>query len=277
MVITNKKQKYFTSNFIKIIIALSLLIPPSICTAQILNADRFGSQVDSTKQFKGLFEVGANIQKQNTLLISIDTKLDLAYWQKQNLYTLVGQFNLFRSGSKNLINGGYAHARMRFKQDYWIHPEFFAQYQSNGVRGMESRVLAGANLRLKLTEDKGTRLFVGVGYMYEYERWSFAGVPDPSRFADTNPFDNHYTKVNTYISYTQKIKKIAHFQLIGYLQTRPDSFVLFPRLALQGLLRFQLSKHINFTIKYDVFYDRIPPVPIDQVFFSFINKITFTW
>lgn len=281
MVLTPKKQRFYYSNFISTIsaylILFALLQLPLYAKGQILNADQFGSQVDSTRHFKGLFEIGANIQKQNTILVALNTKLDLAYWHKQSLYTIVGQFNLFRSGSKNLINGGYAHARMRLQQENWIHPEFFAQYQANGVRGMENRVLIGGNIRFRLIKDKNSKLFAGLGYMYEYERWSFSGVSDISRLPNTNPFDNHYTKTNLYVSYAQKLKDVAYFQLIGYLQTRPDHFITFPRLAFQGPLRFQISKHISFTVKYDIFYDAHPPVPIDQVFFSFNNKITFTW
>ncbi len=281
MAIIRKRQPPCYKNFISTIgnhlILLLLINLPFYTKGQILNADQFGSQVDSTRHFKGLFEIGANIQKQNTILVALNTKLDLAYWHRQSLYTIVGQFNLFRSGSRNLINGGYAHARMRLQQENWIHPEFFAQYQANGVRGMENRILLGGNIRFRLIKDKNSKLFAGVGYMYEYERWDFSGVSDISGLTNTTPFDNHYTKTNLYVSYAQKLKEVAYFQLIGYFQTRPDRFITSPRLAFQGLLRFQISKHISFTIKYDIFYDALPPVPIDQVFFSFNNKITFTW
>ena len=89
--------------------------------AQILNADQFGRKVDSLHTFKGLFEFGATIQKQNSIIFSCNTRLDLSYWYKNSLFVLVGKFNLFRSGSQDILKGGYGHGRMRLFQNNSIN------------------------------------------------------------------------------------------------------------------------------------------------------------
>jgi len=246
-------------------------------SAQILNADLYGSKVDSTHRFRALFDLGFNIQKQTSIIYSLNTRVDLSYYYKQSLFVLIGNFKLFRSGSTNILNGGFAHSRVRFKKEHWIHPELFAQYQLDGVRGMEQRILGGSNLRFIIKEYTKGHLHFGIGGMYELERWSYNGVSSSIPIPDRTPIITHYIKLNSYLSYTQKIKEIAHLQVTAYFQTRPDRFFIFPRLALNGNLIFHFGKHIHFTIRYNLFYDALPTVPIDHLYFSFINKLTFTF
>lgn len=245
--------------------------------AQILNADRLGSQVDSTNTFRGLFDFGMNINKQIDLIVSFDTKLDLSYWFKRNVLMLVGKFNLFRTGSENLINGGYAHLRLRILHDHWIHPEVFGQYQQDGVRGMETRILGGLNTRYKLVEyDKG-HVHLGFGAMYEFERWNYSGVPSNIVVLDDTPIENHYIKLNLYASYLQQVGKVMNIQTIMYLQSRPDSQIIYPRFSGNVLLSFNITKHIQISMKYSMFYDAKPVVPVPNLNFAMVNKIRFIW
>lgn len=253
---------------------LILLLSNSL-SAQILNADRFGAKLDSTTTFKALFDIGFSIQKQVDLLFSLDSKLDLSYFYKRSLFVLIGNFKLFRSGSTNILNGGFAHARVRILKDNWVHPEFFGQYQLDGIRGMENRVLGGGNLRFILTEYDDGHLHFGLGAMYEFERWNYSAIPSSTNITDDTPIANHYVKLNAYLSYTQKIKELAYFQVTAYFQARPDRFILYPRISFNGKMTFKFTKNIHFSVIYNMFYDALPPVPIDQLYFSFINKLTF--
>jgi len=256
---------------------LLILIASVTLSAQLLNADSYGSKVDSVHHFKALFDIGLNIQKQVDVVFSFNTKVDLSYYYKESLFVLVGKFGLFRSGSENILNGGFAHSRIRLAKNNWIHPEFFGQYQLDGVRGMEQRTLGGGNLRFIIKEyDKG-RLHTGIGVMYEYERWNYTGVPSSVVVLDKTPIENHFVKLNVYVSFTQKIKDIAKFQITAYFQARPDSYFISPRVALNGALTFNFTKHIHFSVRYNLFYDALPPVPIDQLYYSFINKLSFTF
>lgn len=256
-------------------ILITLLSGP--LSAQILNADRFGAKLDSTTTFKALFDVGFTIQKQIDLIFSFDSKLDLSYYYKRSLFVLIGNFKLFRSGSTNILNGGFAHGRVRILKDNWVHPEFFGQYQLDGIRGMETRVLGGGNLRFILTEYDQGHLHLGLGAMYEFERWNYSAIPSSITIADETPIENHFIKLNCYLSFTQKIKELAYFQVTAYFQARPDSFIRYPRISLNGKMTFKFTKNIHFAIIYNLFYDALPPVPIDHLYFSFINKLTFSF
>lgn len=259
------------------IVLFLLLGQGRLCSAQILNADRYEVSIDSLQPFKMLVDLGFSINKQNSLIFSLDSKLDLSYAKKQNLWVLVGQFKLFRSGSNNLLNGGFAHARSRFFRANWVHPECFVQYQADGIRGMELRLLAGSNLRFTLKEYEDGRFHAGLGAMYELEHWNYSGVPAERLPTQTTLLVNHFVKLNSYLSFTQTFQKLLTLQLTTYLQLRPDSFIRYPRFSVDGRLGILLGKHIQFTVQYSIFYDSLPVVPIDQLYFSVVNKLTFSF
>lgn len=246
-------------------------------SAQILNADSYGSKVDSTHHFKGLIDFSFTLRKQVDIILSFGSKADFSYYYRQSLFVITGNFNLIRSGNQDLLNSGFAHTRIRFKKDNWLHPELFGQYQLDGVRGMERRVLVGGNLRFIIKEYEKGHLHFGAGTMYEYEKWNYTAVPSTITVLDKTPVQNHFVKMNLYLSYTQKIKKIAYFQVTAFFQTRPDSYFVYPRLSVNGMITFNFSKHIHFSIRYDVFYDALPVVPIDNLYFSVTNKLSFTF
>ena len=247
------------------------------CSSQILNADSYGSKVDSTHHFKGLIDFSFTIQKQVDIILAFGSNADFSYYYKHSLFVVTGNFNLIRSGNQDLLNSGFAHTRIRFRKDNWVHPELFVQYQLDGVRGMEQRVLGGGNLRFILKEYKKGHLHLGLGVMYEYERWNYTAVPSTVLILDNTPVQNHYFKMNLYLSYTQKIKEIAYFQMATFFQARPDSYFVYPRLSVNGMITFNFTKHIHFSIRYDVFYDALPVVPIDNLYFSISNKLSFTF
>ena len=254
-----------------------LLLYSTTAKTQILNADRYTMSVDSLHPFKALIDIGFSINKQNSLIFSLNNRLDLSYNKGQNLWVLVGQFKLFRSGSKNLLNGGFAHARSRFFKKHWVHPECFVQYQLDGIRGMELRLLVGSNARFILKEYKDGRFHLGAGAMYELERWNFSGVPSNRLPISTPLITNHFIKINSYLSLTQTFQKILLLQITAYAQFRPDSFINYPRFSADGRLGIAFNKHVQFTIQYNLFYDSLPVVPIDRLYFSIINKLTFSF
>ncbi|MGH1335181.1 MAG: hypothetical protein ACRBFS_03570 [Aureispira sp.] len=254
-----------------------LLLSSTSAKAQILNADRYEVSTDSLRPFKAIIDIGFSINKQSSLIFSLNNRLDLSYNKGQNLWVLVGQFKLFRSGSKNLLHGGFAHARSRFFKKHWVHPECFAQYQLDGIRGMNLRFLVGSNARFTIKEYEDGRFHLGLGAMYEFEHWNYSGVPTDRLPLSTPLVSNHFIKINSYLSLTQTFQKILLLQITAYVQFRPDSFIRYPRLFADGRLGITLSKHVQFTIQYHLFYDSLPVVPIDRLYFSIINKLTFTF
>jgi hypothetical protein len=243
--------------------------------AQILNADGFGATVDSSKRWLGHLDFGMQLNKQADLLISFDTRADVSHWWKGNVMMLAGKFALFRTGSTNLVNGGYGHYRFRFQQRWRLHPELFAQYQLDGIRGMQERILFGANLRWRIFEEEQNHLFMGLGAMYENEYWDYSGVADTIIIPDDTPIRTQLPKINSYITYRHQINELAKIYIVCYAQSPPNRNFAQPRLSTDLRLNLDFGKHIGFSIRYTLNYDANPIVPINKLYYTMINKLVF--
>jgi len=259
----------------KVLVLLCSLSAPAV--AQILNTDGIGRPVDSTHVLNAAIDFGMALNKQNTMLLSFDSKADVSYLHLHNILIFVGNFSFLRSGTENLINGGFSHLRYRMSMDKVLQPEVFGQFQLDNIRGMKRRMLGGANMRFRILEKKDVSLFAAIGAMYEYEHWDYSGIKPGIVIVDNAPIDNHFIKMNTYISYRQKLGEWAQFSAILYFQTRPDSYFSVPRISSDAQLRFKISKHVGFSVSYNVFFDAAPPVPTYNWYYSVVNKIIFTF
>ena len=163
--------------------------------------------------------------------------------------------------------------KLLFQKDFFGQEE----YDSQAMAYLERFAIGEKHHGFILKEYNKGHLHLGLGGMYEYERWNFTAVPSSVIVLDNTPVQNHYFKMNLYISYTQKIKEIVYFQMATFFQTRPDSYFIYPRLSVNGMITLNFTKHIHFSIRYDVFYDALPVVPIDNLYFSFTNKLSFTF
>lgn len=258
----------------RIIIFFLFFLPSAYC--QILNTDGIGRPVDSSNVFNAMFDFGLTINKQNSLLIAMDTKAELSYWHKNNSLIFSSNFALFRTGSQNLLNGGYAHLRFRMRQNKLLQPEFSAQYQLDNIRGMKERILAGAKMRFRILDKTNISLFAALGAMYEFEKWDYSGIrPEFTFVADT--IFNHFIKVNSYISYRQVINNFATLNVVVYYQARLDRYFILPRVSFDAQMNFKFTKHISFAVKANVFYDAAPPVPIYNTYYSIVNKVIFSF
>ena len=258
-------------------LALCILLCISILAeAQILHADGFGRPVDSTHHFKGALDAGMSINKQSNVIVSFDAKGDLSYWHLNNVLITTNAYSLFRTGSKNLINGGFSHLRYRMHINKKFQPEFFAQYQLDNIRGMKERLLSGTNLRYRIVENKNAAVYAALGAMYEFEKWDYSGIrPDAVPKPDT--IRNRFIKLNSYVSYRQKFNEQVNMNLIFYFQSRPDSYFIVPRVSAEAHLNFKISKHFALAMHANLFYDAAPPVPIYNLYYTFVNRFVFTF
>lgn len=239
--------------------------------AQILNADKFGKNTDTTKKLSGLAEIGFNINKQKDLIYSSNTSADISYSYNRNVLIFAGSFNLFRSGNNSLINGGFAHLRYRIGYDNKLTPEFFAQIQYDAVRGLRERELLGSSLRYRLLQSDKGYMYVAGGLMYEREIWDYSGVEEISI---DSTIQNNLVKFTGYVSLRRKLAEHVAFNFIGYYQARPDKYFLQPRISGEAQLAFRITKRLGFSIYGVVSYDEEPPVPIENLYYTIRNKLT---
>ena len=119
--------------------------------SQVLNIDREISNDSSSKknEFSGLLTLSSDKQKNNIIDFSTNLEFDRNF---KNKYVLISYFrnDAVFYGKSNVQNEGLLHIRYRDRDTRKISPEEFVQFQWNGAWGLESRYLAGMNIRMKI-------------------------------------------------------------------------------------------------------------------------------
>lgn len=139
--------------------------------AQILTVDRENGQdsIPRKQLFAWNVSFSSDKQKKNLLELTNVAEYDRFFKNDQVLIALVNTDASF-NGKAILENNGYFQMRLRDNDKKRVAPDYFVQYQWNGIWGMQNRALAGCNARFKFWDDKTDDLFMSIGAFYEYEK-----------------------------------------------------------------------------------------------------------
>lgn len=262
---------------------VGLLFLSGMSQAQILNADRFGVKVDSSKRFAGDVQVNFSFNQHQTVITQLGTSADLSYLAGKSLFILTNRHSLLRVDGASVFNVGFTHFRYRFQlHQNWV-PELFAQYQVEELRGLERRLLFGGNLKYKAIDLEKFGLSLGLGLMFEQEDWTDSDVND----GETIPYVDHWcsaapcqtnlVKVNQYLSLKWQIDKSVSFDLTNYVQFVPDRFAQYPRIATDASFTFKIGKWLKYRVSYQGGFDPRPPVPTRLLYYGISQGLGFTF
>jgi hypothetical protein len=262
----------FRANFL---IILLLVAAPKLLVAQILNVDRTAGNDTTPKRFRTVIALAASADKQKKDLVDVSSSADLTC---RLSHKIVGVFklstDLTTNGEDVIQNAGFMHLRFRDDNARKLYPETFGQYQWNGVLGMEQRILGGVNLRWLAADKESNSMVVGIGLMYEHEKWNFNGVPDIQN-ADTLPVqtaDNF--RVNQYVKWSYRVASNTDFVLANFIQCAAADFSK-TRIASNVAINFRFFKWLGFSVNYDSVYDFKPVVPISKYYYALKGQLNF--
>ncbi|MFM7053154.1 MAG: DUF481 domain-containing protein [Bacteroidota bacterium] len=243
--------------------------------AQILNVDRTAGNDTTPKRVHAVIALTASADKQKKDLVDLSTSADLTSRFSNNVVGVLKlSTDLTTNGEEVIQNAGFMHIRFRDDNTRKLYPETFGQYQWNGVLGMEQRILGGVNLRWLAADKESNNMVVGIGLMYEHEKWNFNGVPDIQN-ADTLPVqtvDN--LRVNQYVKWSYRLGTNADFVLANFIQCVADDFSK-TRIASNVAINFRFFKWLGFSVNYDSVYDFKPVVPISKYYYALKGQLNF--
>jgi hypothetical protein len=250
-----------------IIIFLSILTISS--QAQVLNVDR---EIELDTTFRPVraslnFNFSNDKQKGNLIDFSNTSEIDF-FLKNKYMFVLLSHTELTLNGLQVLENNGFFQFRFRDNDSRKIAPDFFTQYQWNGIQGMEHRAVAGSNVRINWMENKESDLYTSVGIFYEYERWnpflsSYAFQTDSLQIINRN-----LARLNTAVKFAFKITKNIDLAGITFVQFPLNQYFLSPRWFFDSNLNFTVNKYIGFLIHYDHNFDTYRPLPIDSYYYT---------
>ncbi|MHA4811538.1 hypothetical protein ACX0G9_25810 [Flavitalea flava] len=239
---------------------------------QILNIDKIDtSAYDHRTKTTFNLSSGLEIDKQNKTLYDATNTAEMMVQKYKELFIFAASYRFTYNGPDDILNAGYFHLRYRHGYKNKVQPEPFVQYQWDNKRGILSRALAGANVRYNFFKGDHFDLNCGLGLMYEYEKWNYAGVDTVKVPVHAVPIVNRLIKLNSFLRLDWKPNGNNDITFNVFLQTRPDRFQ--PRIAPHIRWDIKAGKHLGLSIIYTGLYDTRPVVPIDKFYYSLSNSI----
>ncbi|MEQ8470252.1 MAG: hypothetical protein RIC35_03665 [Marinoscillum sp.] len=246
--------------------------------AQILKVDKGSVTSDSSNYLTGSINLDFNLNnksataEQSITYTGLEADADLVYVGEKHAYILINQLNYFKTTTGPLFSTGFAHFRVNFLRKQTLSYELFTQIQYDEGRKMPLRILNGGNLRFTFLQNRKAKLFLGVGMMYEKERWKM--LEDESIIIEKD-----LIKSTNYINYKQKVNDNVDLNLITYYQGGYDQQdeVFRNRISGQAVLNIKLTDLLSFNTSFTAQYEDKPIIPINNFVYSLTNGFKFSF
>mgnify|MGYP006090395985 CR=1 FL=1 len=255
------------------LLALYILTNSTFISAQVLYIDRENGQDTIPRKVGSVIGLSFASDKQKNDFVEFSSNAEIDFFLKKNhLFILFGHVDMAFNGKNVIENNGFAMARLRDNDTRKIYPEAFVQYQWNGVLGMQSRVLGGANARIKLFENEDLDGYSSLGLFYEDEIWNTeTGSYAFDTLANTITVHRQLIRLNTNVKIAVELSEKIDFAISQYLQLpMNESFINInkPRWFMNADLFFEFNKNFSFNVHYDHTLDNYRALPIDRYYYN---------
>ena len=248
---------------------LFILFFQTVTFSQILTIDRENGQDSIQKKIKASTTFHFSIDKQKNTIIDCFNKTEVDYFtNNQQVLIFLAQSDFAFNGSNSLEKNGDLQLRYRDNDTRIIAPEYYIQYQWNGIFGMEHRTVEGINIRLNCLEKKASDLYVSIGAFYENEKWNPFSSSMNFTQSDLSIVNRSLFRLNSVAKFAFKITKGIDFSGVSYLQFPLNNHFMKPRWYFGSNLNFEVNKHLNFVVEYEHTLDYYRPLPIDHYYYS---------
>jgi hypothetical protein len=266
------------NSYMKKLLLVFLLTLGNSVYGQVLSIDRLSEQDTIKRSFRIFTALSFSNEKQKKALLDFTNKTELYYFTKRDyLVGLLAQVDVALNGKTINENNGFFQLRFRDNDTRKISPDFFTQYQWNGIQGMEYRFLLGANARFKFFEKKKSDLFAGIGIFQESERWNPTLTAYAFSVDSLSVINRNMLRLNTTAKFALLFGKNTELTGTTFVQFPLNSNFNSPRWFLDMNLNFNFSKHLSFSIHYDHNLDAFRPLPIDTYFYATTMGIQLRW
>jgi hypothetical protein len=262
--------------FWRISIFLLCLIASWQTNAQIIYSESFVlTPPDSAQPYRGSVSGSFMSQKQKDVFFQLNQRADFAMRIKHASLIVANNFDIIRNGDETVLSGGFAYAKLRRFVERKAMPEYFAQYQWFDIRGLDQRMVLGANMRFRLLHSRTDAFYVAAGAMLEYEKWNYTAVPDHRLPASRTPEEVLAPKWNVYASFDHDITKNILLDVGLYYQTRILPAFEYTRIANHLRVGWKVNRHIMLSGVIRVIYEYKPIVPVDTWWYRVSNELTY--
>ncbi len=243
--------------------------------SQILNIERYRLETDSSKNFMAKVTAGVNAYNRSAAaedpvnLFGYKWDINTMYQKGRHAYVFVSNFDYLKINEDDFLNFGLIHGRAIFDYDKPVNVETYVQYSFDNFRGLEPRWIIGSTFRYEAVNSQRLTLILGVGGLYEKERWFHPNDEDVIR--------THFLKSSNYVSMRLSINDFVDLNMVNYYQVGYDREIEAFRNRFNGNLNLntKITDRFSFTNSFEFSYEDKPIVPITKFIFAFKSGLSF--
>ena len=159
-----------------------------------------------------------------------------------------GSANLSFAGSKttksilSLFAGGLLEYKPKSNKDLWLLISEFSlisgdneKFSNSGLTKIDTRALGGTGVRIKLTQFEQAKFYLGIAWMYEYEK-----LLEPEDY-------NYDNRLSSYFTFTLLPEESVSFTSTTYVQPKFADFSDY-RLTNETNLTLGVTKKLNLSV-----------------------------
>jgi hypothetical protein len=233
----------------------------SASKAQILNIEGLRLVTDTTG-WTGHIGIAVSASKFTKSLFTFNTNGHIQLKQEKNIYLLVGNVEIVNVDGASFNKSGFVHFRYNRKLSDLIKLEAFTQAQFNALIKIESRLLNGFGIRLKLSQYEKAKFYYGLTYMHESEKLKDRAVTDQAN------------RMSSYFTFTLSPESIVTFSNTTYIQPLIGNINDF-RVSNDTNLSFKINKHLSLNTMLHYLFDSRPPIDVPTSNYQIYNGLTF--
>jgi putative salt-induced outer membrane protein YdiY len=243
-----------------IVLILFFLVKINISSAQIINIEEKRIKTRDSIRWYGDLSLSASFVQLNKNILTLRGAAQVEYKKNKHLVLSISDYSLLKGGSESFENAAFQHLRYNYKIKDELTYELFTQLQTNKIQHINSRFLLGTGLRYRLfrSENHKNRIYLGVAYMEEYNRFK-------------GDIDKNFHRISSYLSAIYE-KGNVKFNSTNYFQPNLGERGNY-RLSSQSSLAFKINKHLSFKIDFNVAYDPTLPQTIKPFSYNWTNGV----
>ncbi len=203
----------------------------------------------------------------------------IAYFTGVHRPFLQGEYVLGAKDGDRYVHYGFLHARWPAMWHPRVGTEVFAQLEFNEFKLMQLRTLGGVGVRVAAVLSKHFELYVGSGYMFEYEDLKLEDLDLPPTAALAHPRHPEKTynhRWTSYVSLRVDVTKWVMATNVVYAQPRFDDFKDV-RVLEDFALSFTVYKSLKVVLAFVLDWDSEPPIEIPPLDTKLFVKVRWTY
>lgn len=212
-------------------VVFCILLVQQKASAQVLHTENFNVVIDTAKILKGNFTPSLRYRNLKEDFLEIVNTADVSFRFGKHAITVANRVEYSLLGDDNILSGAFLYLEYINIQSKKIAIEPFYQMHWNEVRGLDRKYAGGINLRWRALVKNNTGLYLGIGSLYEFERWNYSGVPDDLLPIDQSVIEVNRLRGNSYVSFKQSFGDLFDLDISGYYQPNLSDFFKNHRLA----------------------------------------------